>query len=327
MFFLIFYLKIFPDCYVEGKGLTHFKVVSEYIISLILIGSILVLYGFRNRFEKNIFNLVIASIAVTIGSELAFTFYISVYGISNFIGHIFKIISFYLIYRAILQTGLVDPYSLLFKELKEEELLLKEAQRIAHIGHWVLDVKSAKLKWSEEIFHIFGIDPKDGEPSIDEHKKIIHPDDWDAFIKTIEKSIGDGSSFEMEFRILLTNNNIKWIYARGSAKKDNRGSVITLLGTAQDITAHKRAEETIMYERKRFETLVEYAPFGLMLVNRDGKILYVNPKFTELFGYSLKDIPDGRTFLKYAYPDIGKRGKVIEAWKQDLKDTRIGQKK
>jgi len=327
MFFLIFYLKIFPDCYVEGKGLTHFKVVSEYIISLILIGSILVLYGFRNRFEENIFNLVIASIAVTIGSELAFTFYISVYGISNFIGHIFKIISFYLIYRAILQTGLVDPYSLLFKELKEEELLLKEAQRIAHIGHWVLDVKSAKLKWSEEIFHIFGIDPKDGEPSIDEHKKIIHPDDWDAFIKTIEKSIGDGSSFEMEFRILLTNNDIKWICARGSAKKDNRGSVITLLGTAQDITAHKRAEETIMYERKRFETLVEYAPFGLMLVNRDGKILYVNPKFTELFGYSLKDIPDGRTFLKYAYPDIRKRGKVIEAWKQDLKDTRIGQKK
>ncbi len=160
MFFIIFYLKIFPDCFIEDKGLTHFKIISEYIISSILIGAIIVLYRFRNRFEKNIFRLIMASIFVTIGSELAFTFYISVYGISNFIGHILKIISFYLIYKAILQTGLIDPYSLLLKELKEEELLLKEAQRIAHIGHWVFDVKSAKFRWSEEIFHIFGIDQK-----------------------------------------------------------------------------------------------------------------------------------------------------------------------
>jgi len=327
LFLSIFYLKIFPDCFIEGKGLTYFKIISEYIISLMLMGSILLLYRFKERFEKNIFNLVVASIIVTIGSELAFTFYINVYGLSNFIGHIFKIISFYLIYRAILHTGLVNPYSLLLKELKEEESLLKEAQSIAHIGHWVLDVKSLKPKWSEEIFRIFDLDPKDEEPSLDEHKRIIHPDDWEVFIDTVKKSIKEGSSFEMEFRIVLPDNTIKWVNARGSAKKDEKGNVTALLGTVQDITAHKTAEEKIIDERKRFETLVEHAPFGFMLVTVDGKILYVNPKFTELFGYSLEDIPDGKTFLKYAYPDNEVRRQVIAIWKRDIEDLKIGEKR
>jgi len=327
LFFSIFYLKIFPDCFIEGKGLTYFKIISEYIISSILIVSIAFLYRFRDRFEKNIFYLVVASIVVTIGSELAFTFYISVYGLSNLIGHIFKIISFYLLYRAILQTGLVDPYSLLLKELKEEEMLLKEAQRIAHIGHWVLDIKSGKPRWSEEIFRIFGLDPKDGEPPLDEHKKIIHPDDWDKFIMTVEKSIKDGSPFEMEFRILLPDKSVRWMSSRGSVKKDKKGDVVTLFGTAQDITERKTAEEIIINERKRFETLVEHAPFGLVMINSEGIPLYVNPKFTELFGYDLKDIPDGRTFLKHAYPDKGYREQVVAAWKEDLQDSRIGQKR
>ncbi|HOP85809.1 MAG TPA: diguanylate cyclase [Syntrophorhabdaceae bacterium] len=143
----------------------------------------------------------------------------------------------------------------------------------------------------------------------------------------MEKSIKNGSSFEMQFRILLPDNTIKWMNARGSAKTDKKGNVITILGTTQDITPHKKAEETIIYERKRFETLVEHAPFGLMLVNMDGKIQYVNPKFTELFGYTLGDIPDGKTFFRYAYPEDEYRKQVIAAWEKDKKDLKIGEKR
>ncbi|MCX8111518.1 MAG: diguanylate cyclase [Syntrophorhabdaceae bacterium] len=326
IFFSIFYLKIFPDCFIEGKGLTLFKIISEYIISSILIGSLALLYMFRERFEKNILNLIMASIVVTIGSELAFTFYISVYGLSNFVGHIFKIISFYLIYMAILQTGLVDPYSLLLKDLKDEESLLKEAQAIAHIGHWVLDVKSGRPKWSEEIFRIFGLDPKGKEPTLEEHRKIIHPEDWEFFIKTIEGSIRNGTPFEMEFRILLPDETVRWLNARGDVKKDKKGDLI-LFGTAQDITERKKAEEIIRDERKRFATLIDNAPFGLMMVSPEGIPLYVNPKFTELFGYSLQDMPDGKTFFEKAYPEKEYRKQVIEAWKKDIEDSKVGQKR
>ena len=115
----IFYFQTFPECYIEGVGLTLFKKISEYIISSFLLAAAYFLYRKRERFDKNVFQLLILSILVTIISELCFTFYISVYGLFNLIGHFMKIISFYFIYKAIIETGFQRPYTLLFKELKE----------------------------------------------------------------------------------------------------------------------------------------------------------------------------------------------------------------
>lgn len=117
----VFYWNIFPDCFIEGIGPTPFKKVSEYIIALILMGSIVLLLQKQKEFDQNIFKLLIASITLTIGSELAFTFYISVYGFSNLAGHFLKLISFYLIYKSIVESALVKPYSLLFRNLKQRE--------------------------------------------------------------------------------------------------------------------------------------------------------------------------------------------------------------
>lgn len=122
----IFYLPIFPDCFIEGKGLTPFKKISEYLISLILFASLILLIRKKNEFERPVLILVVWSIIATIISELAFTFYISVYGLSNLVGHIFKIISFYLIYKAIIETGLTKPYNLLWRNLKFSEEKLRE---------------------------------------------------------------------------------------------------------------------------------------------------------------------------------------------------------
>jgi len=135
----IFYWDIFPDCFIEGTGLTPFKKTSEYVISLILIAAIVFLVRKRNEFDVNVFRLIVASIVITIGAELAFTFYISVYGFSNLVGHFLKIISFYLIYKAIIETGLVKPYSLLFRNLKrreaELEVSLKEKEVLLREVH------------------------------------------------------------------------------------------------------------------------------------------------------------------------------------------------
>jgi len=124
----VFYWHIFPTCFVEGVGLTPFKKISEYIISIILIGAITVLFQKRKEFDERVFRLLVASIAFTIASELAFTFYISAYGFSNLVGHYFKIISFYLIYKAIIETGLTRPYTLLFRNLKQREEALRESE-------------------------------------------------------------------------------------------------------------------------------------------------------------------------------------------------------
>ena len=117
----IFHWKIFPNCFIEGTGLTPFKKISEYMISFILVGSIIYLVQVRKEFEDRIFKLIVTSILLTIGAELAFTFYISVYGFSNLVGHFLKIVSFYLIYKAVIESGLSKPYSILLRDLKQSQ--------------------------------------------------------------------------------------------------------------------------------------------------------------------------------------------------------------
>ena len=127
IFFLsLFYWNIFPDAFIEGVGLTSFKVISEYIISSILLVSILLLFRKRAEFNKTVFKLIVASLIITIFAEMAFTLYKDAYGLFNQIGHYFKIVSFYLIYKAIIETGLVKPFDLLFRKLKKSEQALKE---------------------------------------------------------------------------------------------------------------------------------------------------------------------------------------------------------
>ncbi len=120
---------MFPVCYVDGQGLTLFKKVSEYIISALFLTAIYVLYRHQGRFHVRVYRLLIASLVLTIGSELAFTFYINVYGLSNLIGHIFKLISFYLIYEAVIATGLRAPYDLMFKQLEDSRQNLERRVR------------------------------------------------------------------------------------------------------------------------------------------------------------------------------------------------------
>ena len=126
LFLSIFSWDIFPVCYIEGSGLTPFKIISEYIISVILLSAMLVLWKKHNEFDTRVLHFLLASLVFTIGSELAFTFYISVYGFSNFIGHIFKIVSFYCIYKALVEVGLSQPLELLFRNLQQSETRYKQ---------------------------------------------------------------------------------------------------------------------------------------------------------------------------------------------------------
>jgi signal transduction histidine kinase/FixJ family two-component response regulator len=118
----------FPACYVEGKGLTTFKIASEYVISAILLGTLYLLYRKRQHFSATVYYLVGASIIFTIMSELAFTAYVSVYGFANLLGHYFKLAEFYLVYRAVLVTGVEDPFALIFRELKQAEDALRASR-------------------------------------------------------------------------------------------------------------------------------------------------------------------------------------------------------
>lgn len=116
----------FPACYIDGVGQTPFKIYSEYVIIAILITSLFVLRRHRSHFEKDILHLIFLSIVFAIISEFCFTLYVENYDYINKIGHVFKILSFYMIFKANVQSGFNKPIETFFRDLKISEEKIKE---------------------------------------------------------------------------------------------------------------------------------------------------------------------------------------------------------
>ena len=90
---------------------------------------------------------------------------------------------------------------------------------------------------------------------------------------------------------------------------------------ARDITERKRAEEVLYREKEKFRVLAEKSPFGVSIVGEDGRYQYINPKFVDIFGYTLKDVPTGQEWFREAFPDPEYRNEAISAWITDLKQA------
>ena len=157
LFGSIFYWGNFPQAFIDGVGLTPFKVASEYVISFILLCAIGLLIRKRNAFSGDVVKLMVAAMAVSIAAEMAFTLYTDVYGIANMIGHLLTLVSFYLIYKALIETGLTKPYELLFRNLKQNETALaRHATELTEVNDQLVqeiaDRKKAEaaLQQSEE---------------------------------------------------------------------------------------------------------------------------------------------------------------------------------
>jgi signal transduction histidine kinase len=149
----VFYWGIFPDSYIEGQGQTTFKIVSEYIISLILVGAMVLLLRNPSTFDHQVLRLLVFSLILTIASELAFTLYIGVYDLANMIGHLLKILAAYCVYLALVVTGLDQPYNLLFRNLKqsEEALRLSRDSLEERVQERTEQLQSTNLELSRQI--------------------------------------------------------------------------------------------------------------------------------------------------------------------------------
>lgn len=124
----IFIWRIFPACFIVGTGLTPFKKTSEYIISLILLATIVVIYSRQFPLDKTIKRFFLLSLIANIISEISFIFYVSVFGFSNFVGHIVRIFACYFLYQATVKSTLTNPFDFLFYELNKNRNALEVAK-------------------------------------------------------------------------------------------------------------------------------------------------------------------------------------------------------
>ncbi|MEW5881589.1 MAG: PAS domain S-box protein [Pseudomonadota bacterium] len=128
------------------------------------------------------------------------------------------------------------------RRLRSSERRLAEAQRLAQIGNWELDLRSNVLLWSEEVFRIFEIDSRKFKATYEAFLDRIHPDDRDAVNAAYWNSVHNREPYEIEHRLLFSDGRVKWVVERGRTDYNERGAPLRSRGTVQDVTERKAAE-------------------------------------------------------------------------------------
>lgn len=178
--------------------------------------------------------------------------------------------------------------SLLFKK----DAVLNEVQKIAKLGYWELDILENKLKWSDEVYHIFGLAPQEFEATYEAFLKYVHPEDVDIVNKAYTDSLKNKSSYQVEHRVITKSGEIKYVEEECRHTFDEYGDVVQSLGTIHDLTSIKLYQEKIKKSKDQFESLVSHIPDIIYRceIDKDFTMLYVNNALETITGYKIDEI-------------------------------------
>ena len=139
--------------------------------------------------------------------------------------------------------------------LKESQRRLEEAQRITHVGHWDRDLETGRITWSDEIYRILGLSLQERDSTRTEWLDIVHPEDRQRLSLAIEEMQRGIRRFDVEFRIVRPNGEVRFLHSLGDVIRDERGRPLRRFGTAQDITERKQAEEKLRATSEQLRSL------------------------------------------------------------------------
>jgi len=311
--FLVFKGGLFPDCYVDGVGLTLFKKSSEYIICTLLVISLFFLSRKKDLLDQIVFKYLVVSIILTIIAELAFTFYVSVYGFSNLIGHIFKMLSFYFIYKAIIYTGLQKPYSLMFKEISGKKESYRQMFETNQAVKLIIDPSDGSIvEANNAACQFYGYSK---EKIISLKITDINALPPDEVMEEMKKTTSKMKLF-FNFSHILASGEIREVEVYSGPIK--YGERTLLYSIIHDVTRRKQIEEELLTKEERYRTILQTARDGFWLTDVNGHFLEVNDSYAQMSGYSEEEL------LSMKISDIEANENIKEVFKHIQKGLEIG---
>ena len=183
---------------------------------------------------------------------------------------------------------LTDALNLYLKaqELQKNKSSLEEAQRIAQIGSWDLDLLNNVLAWSDEIYRLFGLKPQEFDATYEAFIEMVHPDDREAVNTAYMASLKNKTPYNIVHRLLLKDGSLKYVSEWGETFYDASGHPVRSIGTVQDITLQKQAEDKLRHSAVIIENMAD----AVTITNKDNLILDINRAYTEISGYAREEV-------------------------------------
>jgi len=219
------------------------------------------------------------------------------------------------------------------KELEETRAMFEAAIRHSPSGILIADAPDVRIRFANPAaLYMRGErgNPPNGFDMAEYTSRwqVFHPDGTpcDSEDLPLFRAIVRGETVNgVEVILRHESGKERWVSANAAPIRDEEGRVRSGIVVFHDITDRVRAEAAVRESEERFRTLVEASPLGFSLIGKDGRYRYINPRFEEMFGYTIEDIPMGRTWFTKAFPDETQRWEVMEAWMEDLREAGVGQ--
>ena len=209
--------------------------------------------------------------------------------------------------------------------------LYKQAQLIAHLGNWSMDIKSKRLSWSDELYRIYGLDPGDELPH--DLKLYNHPEDRQMVQDEVARALEEQKPFDFYYRIILDNGKQKNLHAKGTLLFDEAGKALSLVGTVQDVTQEKIISLELSSSQTFIRKVADMTPSIITVYNiHTGRYIFINQALKTILGYEPETAKEkGVDFLlSIIHPDdmtglMEKNNKALEFANsaQDLKAEEI----
>jgi PAS domain S-box-containing protein len=166
--------------------------------------------------------------------------------------------------------------------LRQSQALLNESQELARLGSWEWDVPADRVNWSDEMHRLFGTSPDEFDESYQAYLARIHPEDRGRVDEIVRGAFATGASFEFDHRVLRTDGEVLVLHAHGEVTLGGDGRAVRMTGTAQDVTAQRRAEEASL----RLAAIVEQTDAAILANDTEGIITAWNASAERLYGFS-----------------------------------------
>ena len=128
------------------------------------------------------------------------------------------------------------------EERRRADDAFNEAQQVAHVGSWDWEIAPNRVWWSDELFRIYGLEPRSADVTFETYLERVHPEDREFVRETVQRAYEERQPFLFDHRIVLPDGGIRWTQSRGRVVTDVDGRPLRMVGTAQDVTERKQLD-------------------------------------------------------------------------------------